>query len=699
LPRTSFWNNAWPSDTDGELKGTVLFAQAQILPSKHRVDGDNMQPHLTANRKTLVMFKPSDENMVDQSLPLQMSVKDDAGTVRSVNMEHPDDIPKQAGWIPNAEWLQFITESITFPSSLDDPYVITGKSNLNKANDPTAVYLSNILNNENTKVHAKYNGGSSSNLYLPDGNSVPNDSIVLVTSNAGDGVTVNYPNAETGGWRTQKLSRGTQVTLVLSNGIWVANADLEHNQYVFGNGFWTAIMDAEWVQPGITIDFQQGLKMGSLDGVDVGGMTELVITALDAGFLTEPRDEFYFKDDDTAHREYFETIPVTRLVVAQYESLHLTEVMLPSGVLYNESSSGKGGWQTGDMRQATGKILLSHGIDLANYGISSSSGSKASAHPFTCGLLAAQNTVGIYTNGRKVHGGSGGNGIITVTHSLGTEMSHEAGHNYGLGHFEGGFTGSVHRPADQPGSTWGWDSDKNVFIPNFWSIDSGQDICCCPQNKNDQCERPFMGKFKFGKDPMAAVGGDNVGSGGMWSPNRFTLYTPNSMSKIQNFLENKAVWDPDSRTGFKKYNPSTRTMDEFENPNNGKVPRLYRVPVTTLVGYYDMEGIGDDESGEKAKKDYIYPALHGAYGFVYEDDQASDNGCDLRVQTINAGTRVFQLSAQRVTMNVMNKFHVNIAADDMASVAEIYCGGQLRARRELQGRRGELKYTVNGIPF
>ena len=324
-----------------------------------------MQPHLTANRKTLVMFKPSDENIVDESLPLQMSVKDKFGTVRSVSMEHPDDIPKQAGWIANVD-----AESITFPSSLDDPYVITGKSNLNQANDPDAVYLSNILNTENTKVHAKYYDGSwSSNLYLPDGNSVPKESIVLVTSTAGYKVTVNYPNAETGGWRTQKLSRGTQVTLVLSNGIWVANGDLEHNQYVFGNGFWTASMDAAWVQPGITIDFQQGFKMGSLDGVDVGGMTELVITALDAGFLTEPRDEFHFKDDDTAHREYFETIPVTRLVVAQYESLHLTEVMLPSGVLYNESSSGEGGWHTGDMRQATGKILLSHGIDLANYGI------------------------------------------------------------------------------------------------------------------------------------------------------------------------------------------------------------------------------------------------------------------------------------------------------------------------------------------
>ena len=47
---------------------------------------------------------------------------------------------------------------------------------------------------------------------------------------------------------------------------------------------------------------------------------------------------------------------------------------MPSGVLYTSSSVDEGGVYAGDMRQYTGKILLSHGIDLANYGIYSSSG-------------------------------------------------------------------------------------------------------------------------------------------------------------------------------------------------------------------------------------------------------------------------------------------------------------------------------------
>ena len=407
-----FWDNEWPSDTDGDLTGTVLFAQAQIMPSKHRVAGDDTQPHLTAQRKTLVMFQPSD-GLVSDADPLVMRVLDgDGRLLGSAPMEHPNNIPKQAGWVPNLD------PSLAFPHSLNDPHVVQGQANLNPLNDPGAARLTEILTTVNTEVEIKlWDGSWTSDVYLPEGDAVPADSVVRVSSNAGYKVSVNYRDALTGGWRLHKLSRNTQTTLVLSDGVWVSDMDLDHNEYVFGRGFWTATMDAAWVKPGIAIEFHQesdqGLKLGRLDDVEVGGrLTELVVAALDAGFLTEPRDEFTFKDDPTTHRDSFETIPASRLVVVlrpvrvRYESLHLTEVMLPQGVLYTSSSADTGGVYSGDMRQL-GKILLSHGIDLANYGIWSSSGTSESPHPFSCALIAAHNTVGQYANGRVVHGLSG----------------------------------------------------------------------------------------------------------------------------------------------------------------------------------------------------------------------------------------------------------------------------------------------------
>jgi len=364
--------------------------------------------------------------------------------------------------------------------------------------------------------------------------------------------------------------------------------------------------------------------------------------------------------------------------------------MLPTGKFYEKGSISdtEGGWHSGDMRQYIGKLLLSHGIDLANYGIASSKGGSESSHPFTCALLAAHNTVGMYQNGRIVHGGSGGNGMVTLDSSKGNEFSHEIGHNYGLGHYVDGFEGSVHRSSDEINSSWGWNSQTNVFTPNFASSDTGKDQCL-----DDKCQSAFDGKYQFGKDSMA--GGSPLWGGN----NRYTMYTPNTSKKIQQFLEKKAVWDPSSETGFRKYDSATRRMEEFVNyQNNQNVPRLFRVPVTTVVGYYDPDSLRNLES-------YIYPAMHGAYGFVYNDDGSSTsgtpNGCELVVETDNNGSLVFDLSTS-IDASGMNKFHVNIATEDKPYEAKIFCQNELLASRALDSPTPDgppLTYTVTGVPF
>ncbi|USR66064.1 hypothetical protein NFC79_05585 [Providencia stuartii] len=45
------------SDTYGDLKGSIYFAQNSIIPAVNRIEGDR-QPTLVPNRKTLIMFKP-----------------------------------------------------------------------------------------------------------------------------------------------------------------------------------------------------------------------------------------------------------------------------------------------------------------------------------------------------------------------------------------------------------------------------------------------------------------------------------------------------------------------------------------------------------------------------------------------------------------------------------------------------------------
>lgn len=617
-----------------------------------------------------------------------MTVRDAGGKVlsRNIKMESPENIPKQEGWIELDD-----ADDIEFPSSLDNAHLVSGQGRLSGiGDDPDAVGLKDLLNDDrktpNNQVEIKTADGSwMSDFYLPKASEVPADSKVQFTCNSAWGINVFYPNPQTGAWRRKRLSTGQVLVIIVTpNNLWLASEDLEHNDYVFGHNFYTAILPRDWVAPGMTLEFTANSGEKGILKAAVGGVTELVITTLDAGFLTEPRNQFTFRDDPTTNTEYFETTMASRLVVVQYETMQFDEVVLPDGTKYTTSSNDEGGVYEGDMRQYIGKLLLSHGIDLANYGVSSSLAQSESPHKFTCALIAAHNTVGVYTNGEVIHGLSGGNGMMTLLDSIGNEMSHEVGHNYGLGHYVGGFDGSVHRPADEINSSWGWDSRKNMFLPNFSASNTGDEQC-----HDGKCESAFMERYQYGTDAMA--GGEPL-----WGSNRFTMYTPHVSRIIQEFLESRATWDPTSPTGFRKYNSGSGEMEEFTNDNEGhKVPRLYRVPVTTIVGYYDP-------NPNRSLESYIYPALHGAYGFVYNDDGGSSTGtptgCELVVKTKKAGTLVYQLDTS-IDSKGMNKFHVNVATADDPRKAFIYCKNEKLAVRRLERPKGPLTYTVNGAPF
>eukprot|EP00536_Pseudo-nitzschia_multiseries_P010041 jgi/Psemu1/24828/gm1.24828_g len=419
-PQQVFWDNKWPSDleptnqNDALLKGTVLFAQAQTIPSKHGIENDD-QPHLTALRKTLVMLKP--HGIDDPSVGMEFTVRDKYGAIVSgdkpVPMNDPKNMPKHDGWLDLGA-LEYVPE---FPSALENPYEVTGQNNLDMVgNDHTGAGLKEILNDNSktpmNEVEVKtFDGSWVGDIYLPDGDVVPANSKVQITCESSWSVNVHYPNVQTGGHTSRKVSQGEVLIVLLTpynRNVWVApgdqspeyvpefpsslenpyevtgqnNLDMvgndqtgaglkeilndnsktptnevevktfdgswakeiylpdgsgvptgskiqitcnsgydvriyypDHNDYVFGHNFYSATMNPEWVKPGMTLEFasSNGFK-GSLEA-KVGGVTELIITTLDAGFLTEPRDEFTFRDDPTTNREYFETTLATRLTV------------------------------------------------------------------------------------------------------------------------------------------------------------------------------------------------------------------------------------------------------------------------------------------------------------------------------------------------------------------------------------------------
>ena len=553
------------NDLQGSLAAQVLFAQSQILPA-HPREGDN-QPHLTSLRKSLLLVRPL---KADDATPAAVVVRNAQGKpVGTLNLNPPKLLPKTAYYVEGAP-----EGGIDFTPRSGSTGTVRARGDLEKLSDQSGAFLLGELKRHAVVEIETADGQWVRDIYLPQDKAL-DGKMVRTKSGAGYQSTVFYSG------RRAALSRGESFQFKCVNGQWFRDGDLENNAITYATDAWSGVLPAEWIVPGFSLQIRQGNLNGELTGLKVGAPTQLLIHTIDVGMLTTPRGAFAFAKDPEAHREYFQTVPTSRLIVAQYAPLSLSEVMMPTGTLLKDLDESEGGWHTGNMRQSIGKELISHGIDNANYGLNSTSGQGEKSHPYVVAQLAAHNNRGKYSNGIQVHGGSGGGGIVTLDSSIGNELSHEVGHNYGLGHYVGGFKGSVHRPADQINSTWGWDADKGRFIPNFAPIRSGKET-----SLDKQSQPPFDGR-SFGLDAMA-------GGAPFSGFNRFTLYTPNSAAIIQRFLESKAVFDASSPTGFSKWNESTARMEPYSNrvevsrEANAPIKDLNEAKLTALLAENDV---------------------------------------------------------------------------------------------------------------
>tara|TARA_Y100000588_G_scaffold395211_1_gene521345 strand:- start:177 stop:3719 length:3543 start_codon:yes stop_codon:yes gene_type:complete len=525
-----FNTNPVKQDLSGELSGGVLFAQSHIIPASDNDQEKRM--HLVGNRKTKVMFKP--EIKYHYNSIIVVTARDKEGQVLgNISMKNPNELANTPHYMPE---LNVIEADFSYDES--SAYYIT---------HPTSEAISAALEEHDTAIMHIRDGSWQSSFNLEHNNPLLDGKTFVFISDATFASELFY-----GEGRSYISKTGTTTVFKNTNGIWFLEDDLIFSKMWYAAGYWSAELPKEWISSGFSLEFSNSndSKKGILSDIRVGAPTELLIHTIDIGMLAEPRDKFYFQKDKEAQREYFESAPISKLIVSEYNPVHLTEVMLPDGTLLTDHDPSEGSWHTGTMRQNIGKELISIGINNANYGIHSTSGVGEGENPYVAAQLTAHNSQGMYVNGLIVHGGSGGAGIVTLDASIGNEFSHEVGHNYGLGHYPGGFDGSIHRPANMPNSTWGWDSNKDVFIPNFSPTNTGGETCL-----DDQCVPAFNGMFKFGADAMA-------GGWSMYGAQRFTLYTPYSMSFIQKNLESKIVFDKSSSTGFKKWDDQSQAMME-----------------------------------------------------------------------------------------------------------------------------------------
>lgn len=442
---------------------------------------------------------------------------------------------------------------------------------------------------------------------------------------------------------------------------------------VYSRRAWSVELPWDWVVPGMSLQLsdEQG-RSGerTADAFDFAAPAELLVQAIRIGMLTPevPAGSHWFNTQPAqAATEYFQTIPISRMVASQYEDVLLRKVMVANGTIYDadlgQVSATSGDVYSGDMRENTAKSTFSTGINLANWGITSAS-MASQQQPQLTNSAVIHHARGAYTNGNVNHGLSGGNGILTLYSSVGNEFSHEIGHHYGLGHYPGQSGSNYFWAGHHHDSGWGYIAYRKRMRANLhWTRGKTDGMSGMPI---------YADSYSFGTDAM---------SGGHYASalSNYTHYTGYSTKvRIQPSLD-RPMWAADSNTGYRKWNATTRKMEDFQpkvptsnnvwyNSTDGNYlkPRLFGVPVFTILGGYDPV----------TNAAVLYPALRGNWGQVFDlpepNDSASGKQCWLNVGFASGTNQRIAVAPSRMGSNA-NKLHVNLVQAERPSSAALEC--------------------------
>ena len=413
----------------------------------------------------------------------------------------------------------------------------------------------------------------------------------------------------------------------------------------YAKNAWTTMLPWQWIRPGLTLALSDNNgNTGELNNIDIGAPNEVIIHNIRIGMLTNhlaalPHD-LNFGTNPALAIDYFQKIPAARLIVGNYSPVTFNKIVFANGTTYVDQSLEAGSWYIGDMRTLIASELVALGINHANYGINSST--PIFKTPYYSAMITAHRSVGRYSNGIIPHGYTGGGSIAILDNLTGNEFSHELGHNYGMGHYPGGPTYYNHSAT----SGWGWDSSQNTFIANFqWDVGSD------PNFLN------FANLYRYNTDTMA---------GGVPSSpiSKYVHHTGYTQRKIQSFLEGKKIFSSDSTTGYKVWNEDSQSLVDTEG-HPGRTFLSRGVEVVTLLGFYDPQ---------KTLPSYLYPALYGSYGHVYNSDTVDTiTECYARVEFENNLFSNYKLDSNRYINDRMNRVHINVLKSQNPQRVKIYC--------------------------
>ncbi len=566
------------SDTEGSLQGNVSFAQSLTMQTHNKTE-EERQPHLVSLRRALLMFEPHDLDFVQHGKITATVKNKNNDVVFETQMRTPKQLTRIAG-------------NLGEPLDLTPPdeyglLINTNNAIQDVSEERQGAEKLKALLIENDTVHISTRNYHWARDFVLLEDKALHNKLITFSSEAAQNSVVHLSG------RTDIIYGGSTFTYRNIDGAWYGTNDVSINRMAYSDKAFSAILPAEVILPGFSITFvSENDEQGRISNIKVGSNPRLIFNTIDIGMLTPPRDQYVFMKDKDLHRQYFQNIQLSELIVNPYESVHLKEIMFPDGKKIQYMDMGIDGvsWHGSESNYRIARELISSGINTANYGINSSTVRPDIGYMIDAIYPAAQITlpsaVGKYRQGIVAHGGMGSyKGVASISGGTGNEFTHEIGHELGVGaHYPGGFSRAAHQPSTSYNSAWGWDADKDVFIPNFARLKTGNVSC-----QEEQCQPPFNGhSFSFGTMSGGQPAYKHV--------NIYTLFTPYESSVFQDFLENKANFDPNSPSGFSLWDKAAQEMKPWTNTI------LDDVSISAVVS--PDETIGPDEYGQNSQKFY-----------------------------------------------------------------------------------------------
>lgn len=412
---------------------------------------------------------------------------------------------------------------------------------------------------------------------------------------------------------------------------------------------YSTVLPWNWVEKGLSLTFSTyDDRTGELteNMIEFGAPVHVDFPMVRIGMLTAPPAAKQLETHMANYgSELFQRFPFASMTISPYLPIKLNKIVTANGEVEEEYSYfEEPGVYSGDLREQITKSLIQTGINNANFGVTSTAGTHQ-WQPGNYPTVVIGHSIGRYLNKKGevenvTHGLSGGNGMVLLVDAVNNEVTHEIGHAFSLWHL-----GDPYRYHNMQ-TGWGYDAYRGVIADNLWWDNWGGD------------EFNYKGIVGFGKDPLA---GGNFESRG----NSYPLFTGYTSKIMQDYLTGYDMLDLDSLSGYSHWDAEQQVLLPVAETTKLK-PILRDVDVMTMVGYYDPKN---------SNMSYIYPALYGSAGQVYDFPEVEVGQCWATVIYADDREQRIGLEGTRFDAN-SNKFHINLARAANPQTMTISCPEQ-----------------------